>query len=41
MLIAQAEQDYLDFALVAAAKWEVESGVLLLRIPLRQEEPPT
>jgi hypothetical protein len=33
-LIAQAEQDYLDYALVAAASWSVEGDELILRIPL-------
>ena len=32
--IAQAEQDYMDYALVGAAKWSVEDGHLVLRIPL-------
>lgn len=34
-LIAQAEQDYTDFALVAAASWSVEGDSLVLRIPMR------
>jgi hypothetical protein len=34
-LIAQAERDYTDFALVAAASWSVEDDSLVLRIPLR------
>ncbi len=32
--IAQAEQDYTDFAMLAAAHWEVVDGELVLRIPL-------
>ena len=31
--IAQAETDYMDFALVASASWSVEEGDLVLRIP--------
>jgi hypothetical protein len=34
-LIAQAERDYTDFALVGAASWTVEGDSLVLRIPLR------
>jgi hypothetical protein len=37
-LIAQAEQDYLDFALVGAAQWAVEGGELVLRIPLHPQD---
>jgi hypothetical protein len=33
-LIAQAERDYTDYALVGAASWSVEDGKLVLRIPL-------
>ena len=33
-LIAQAELDHLDFALIANARWAVEQGHLVLRIPL-------
>lgn len=33
--IQQAEEDYLDYALVGAAEWSVEEGHLVLRIPLR------
>jgi predicted ATPase len=33
-LIQQAETDYLDFSLIAAATWEVEGDQLVLRIPL-------
>ncbi len=32
--IAAAEQDYMDYALVANASFEVAEGALLLRIPL-------
>ncbi len=32
--IAQAETDYMDFSLVGNAKWSVEDGHLVLRIPL-------
>ncbi len=32
--IKQAEEDYLDYSLVGAAKWSVEEGHLVLRIPL-------
>ena len=32
--IAQAEKDYLDYALVGRASWSVEEGKLVLRIPL-------
>ena len=32
--IEQAEADHLDFALVGSAKWAVEDGELVLRIPL-------
>lgn len=32
--IAQAETDYLDYSLVANAKWSVEDNHLVLRIPL-------
>jgi hypothetical protein len=32
--IAQAEQDFTDFSLVANAEWAVEDGRLVLRIPL-------
>ncbi len=30
----QAQTDYMDYALIANAVWEVEEGHLLLRIPL-------
>ncbi|MDH3730926.1 MAG: hypothetical protein OES13_07385 [Acidimicrobiia bacterium] len=32
--IAAAEQDYVDYSLVANAEFEVAEGALLLRIPL-------
>ena len=32
--IAAAEQDYVDYSLVANASWEVGDGALVLRIPL-------
>lgn len=32
--ISQAQTDYTDFALIAAADWSVEEGRLVLRIPL-------
>ncbi len=32
--IASAEQDYVDYGLVANASFEVTEGALLLRIPL-------
>lgn len=32
--IEQAETDHVDFSLVASAKWSVEDGHLVLRIPL-------
>jgi hypothetical protein len=32
--VESAEQDYLDYSLVAAADWAVEEGCLVLRIPL-------
>ncbi len=33
--IQQAEQDYTDFAMLAAAEWEVGDSELVLRIPLQ------
>lgn len=36
-LVAQAETDYTDYALVAAASWNVEDGHLVLRIPLSSD----
>jgi hypothetical protein len=32
--IAQAEKDYLDFALIGNAAWVIEEDALVLRIPL-------
>lgn len=32
--IAQAERDFLDYSLIAAAAWAVEGDELVLRIPL-------
>ncbi len=32
--IQQAEEDHIDFSLVANAAWAVEEGQLVLRIPL-------
>ncbi len=36
--VAQAETDYIDYALVGNATWAVEGDHLVLRIPLRQED---
>ncbi|MGH8924408.1 MAG: hypothetical protein ACRDWA_07210 [Acidimicrobiia bacterium] len=33
-LLEQAETDFLDFSLIAAATWVVEDDQLVLRIPL-------
>jgi len=33
--IEQAEIDHVDFSLVARARWSVEEGELVLRIPLQ------
>jgi len=35
--IESAEQDYVDYSLVAAAGWSVEEGSLVLRLPLGGE----
>lgn len=35
--LEQKQIDYTDFALVANAKWAVEEGQLVLRIPLQSE----
>ena len=32
--IEQAERDFTDFAMLAAAEWAVEGGQLVLRVPL-------
>ena len=37
LLIAQAEQDFLDYSLIGAASWTVEGDELILRIPLHPE----
>lgn len=36
--IEQAERDYTDYSLVASARWSVEEGHLVLRIPLAAGE---
>ncbi len=36
--IAQAQQDYQDFAMIADAEGSLEDGVLVLRIDLRPPE---
>ena len=36
--VEQAETDYLDFALIGNASWEVDDEHLVLRIPLRQDD---
>lgn len=36
--VERAETDYLDFALVGNASWEVEDNHLVLRIPLNPED---
>lgn len=33
--VAQAQTDYMDFALIGDASWEFEDGVLILRVDLR------
>ena len=33
--VAQAQTDYMDFALIGDASWEFEGGVLILRVDLR------
>jgi hypothetical protein len=33
--VEAAEQDHLDYALLATAQWTVEDGTLVLRIPLQ------
>ncbi|MGI8515128.1 MAG: hypothetical protein ACR2NT_08280 [Acidimicrobiia bacterium] len=37
LLIEQAEKDFLDYALIAAASWTVEGDELILRIPLHPQ----
>ena len=34
--VAQAEQDFMDFAIVGDATWEFVDGVLTLRVDLRR-----
>jgi hypothetical protein len=36
--IDQAQKDFMDFAMVGDATWEVDDGVLVLRIDLRPSE---
>ena len=36
--IASAEQDYVDYALIASATWEVEGGCLVLRVSLDPQD---
>ena len=36
--VEQAETDYLDYALIGNAAWEVDDQHLVLRIPLRSED---
>jgi hypothetical protein len=35
--IDQAEADYIDFALVANASWEIDENHLVLKIPLQAD----
>jgi hypothetical protein len=35
--IEAAQQDFVDYSLVARAEWAVEDGRLVLRIPLAEE----
>lgn len=37
MLIEQAEADFMDFSLIGNARWAVEEGSLVLRIPLSSQ----
>lgn len=39
--IAQAQQDFQDFAMIADAQGTLEDGVLVLRIDLRPPEEPS
>lgn len=39
--IAQAQQDYQDFAMIADAEGSLEDGVLVLRIDLRPPDQPS
>jgi hypothetical protein len=36
-LIEQAETDFIDYALISNARWSVDEGHLVLRIPLSDE----
>lgn len=36
--IEQAEIDYLDYSLIGNARWTVEDGDLILRIPLKPDQ---
>lgn len=36
--VEQAETDYLDYALIGNAEWEVDEEHLVLRIPLKSED---
>jgi len=36
--VAASEQDFVDYALVGSATWEVTDEHLVLRIPLRSKE---
>lgn len=35
LFIKQAEMDFMDFSLIAAADWEADDRHLILRIPLK------
>lgn len=36
--IAQAELDYMDYAIVADATWKFEDGILTLQVDLRPQD---
>jgi hypothetical protein len=36
--IAQAELDYMDYAIVADATWTFDDGILMLRVDLRPKD---
>ena len=36
--VEQAETDYLDYALIGNASWEVDDQHLVLRIPLKSDD---
>jgi hypothetical protein len=38
--LAQAQTDFMDFAIIGDAQGSVEDGVLVLRVDLRPPEPP-